>query len=229
MNTQSKLWYLENFGMLKALSKEEMQKLDSMAVMRHTPKKQVLYFPNDSSNSIYMLKAGKVKISRISPDGKEMILTILGPGEIFGELGITGQQEREEIAEVTDDAIICVVDIHDLQRMMKDNPSFNTEILKFIGFRLKRVQSRLESLIFKNAEQRIRSLLKELAEDHGRAIAGDENQREVKLGLTHEEIAKLTATSRQTVTTQLNELEKRGLIKYDRKRIYIKDIKGLQA
>lgn len=227
MNTQSKLWYLENFGMLKALSKEEKTKLDEMAVMRHTPKKQILYFPTDSSSSIYMLKAGKVKISRLMPDGKETILTILGPGEIFGELGITGQQEREEIAEVTDDAIICVVDIKDLQNMMKDNPQFNMEILKFIGFRLKRVQNRLESLIFKNAEQRIRSLIKELAEDHGRIIAGDENMREVKLGLTHEDIAKLTATSRQTVTTQLKELEKSGLIKYDRKRINIKDLSKL--
>lgn len=227
MQAQSKLWYLENFGMLKALSKEEKEKLDGMAAMRHVPRKQVLYFPSDSSNSIYLLKAGRVKISRISPEGKEIILTILGPGEVFGELGITGQQEREEFAEVTDDAIICVVDIKDLQKMMKENPKFNTEILKFIGFRLKRVQSRLESLIFKSAEQRIRSLIKELGEDHGRTIAGDENQREVKLRLTHEDIAKLTATSRQTVTTQLNELEKNDLIKYDRKRIYIKDLRQL--
>ena len=227
MHPQSKLWYLENFGMLKALSKEEKERLDSMAVMRHAPKKQVLYFPADSSSSVYLLKAGKVKISRLSSDGREIILTILGPGEVFGELGITGQQEREEVAEVTDDAVICVVDIKDLQNMMHDNSKFNMEILKFIGFRLKRVQSRLESLIFKNAEQRIRSLIKELALDHGRPIAGDDNQREVKLGLTHEEIAKLTATSRQTVTTQLNELEKLGLIKYDRKRIYIKDLHQL--
>lgn len=174
-----------------------------------------------------MLKAGKVKISRISPDGKEIILAILGPGEVFGELGITGQQEREERAEVTDDAIICVVGLEDLQRMMKDNPKFNMEILKFIGFRLKRVQSRLESLIFKSAEQRIRSLIKELAEQHGRIIAGDDNQREVRLGLTQEDIAKLAATSRQTVTTQFNELERAGLIRYDRKRIYVKDLRQL--
>jgi CRP-like cAMP-binding protein len=227
MYPQSKLWYLENFGMLKALSEEEKERLDSMADMRHVSKKQVLYFPTETSNNIYLLKAGKVKISRISSDGKEIILAILGPGEVFGELGITGQQEREEIAEVTDDAIICVVEMKDLQRMMKDNPKFNTEILKFIGFRLKRVQSRLESLIFKTAEQRIRSLIKELAEEHGRIIAGDENQREVRLGLTQEDIAKLTATSRQTVTTQFNEMERADLIRYDRKRIYVKNLRLL--
>ncbi|MEX2336722.1 MAG: Crp/Fnr family transcriptional regulator [Fulvivirga sp.] len=227
MYPQTKLWYLENFSMLKALSKEEKGKLDRMAVMQHVAKKQVLYFPPDSSNSIYMLKAGKVKISRTTPGGKEIILAILGAGEVFGELGIIGQQEREEIAEVTDNAIICKVDIEDLQVLMKDNPKFNTEVLKFIGFRLKRVQGRLEALIFKNAEQRIRSLIKELAVEHGRSIAGDENQREVKLGLTHEDIAKLTATSRQTVTTQFNVLEKSGIIKYDRKRIYIRDLHRL--
>jgi CRP-like cAMP-binding protein len=227
MHPHTKLWYLENFGTLKALSKEEKEKLDTIAEMQHAPKKQVLYFPTDSCNCIYMLKAGKVKITRITPDGKEIILSILGPGEIFGELGITGQQEREEMAEVTDDAILCVVNIKDLQNMMKDNPRFNTEILKLVGFRLKRVQSRLESLICRNAEQRIRSLIKELALEHGRTIAGDENQREVKLGLTHEDIAKLTATSRQTVTTQLNDLESSGLIKYDRKRIYILNLSRL--
>ena len=62
MFPQSKLWYLENFGMLKALSKAEKEKLDSMADMRHAPKKQVLYFPTDRSNSFYMLKAGKVNL-----------------------------------------------------------------------------------------------------------------------------------------------------------------------
>lgn len=54
MHPQTKLWYLENFGILKALSKEEKEKLDSIAVMRQMPKKQVLYFPTDSSNSIYL-------------------------------------------------------------------------------------------------------------------------------------------------------------------------------
>lgn len=86
MHLQSKLWDLENFGMLKALSKEENQKLGSLIIMRHVPKRQILYFPADNSSSIYLLKASKVKISRMSPDGKEIVLTILGSGEIFGGL-----------------------------------------------------------------------------------------------------------------------------------------------
>lgn len=219
---QTKLWHLENFSMLHILTKQEMQAMDKMAVMRIAPRNQVIYFPEDTSDTVFLLKQGKIKISRISEAGKEMILAILGPGEIFGELSITGQVKREEIAEATEDAVICSVSIADFQRMMEMNPKFNLQVTKFIGFRLKKIQSRLESLIFRTAEQRVRFFLKELAEEHGRQIINNPEERVVKMRLTHEDIAKLSATSRQTVTSVLNDLEKHGLINYDRSRIFVK-------
>ncbi|MBD1396848.1 Crp/Fnr family transcriptional regulator [Pontibacter sp. JH31] len=220
--THTKLWHLENFSMLHILSKSEIEEMDRMAVMRNMPRNQVIYFPEDSSDTVFLLKKGKVKLSRISESGKEMILAILGPGEIFGELSITGQTKREEIAAATEDAVICSVGISDFQRMMEMNPKFNLQVTKFIGFRLKKIQSRLEGLIFKTAEQRVRYLLKELAEEHGRQIIHNPEERVVKMKLTHEDIAKLSATSRQTVTSVLNDLEKQGLISYDRSRIFIR-------
>jgi CRP-like cAMP-binding protein len=225
--TQTKLWHLENFSMLHILSKEELQALDKMAVMRNAPRNEVIYFPEDSSNTVFLLKKGKVKISRMSESGKEMILAILGPGEIFGELSITGQNQREEIAEATEDAVICSVSIADFQRMMEMNPKFNFQITKFIGFRLRKIQSRLENLIFKTAEQRVRFFIKELVEEHGRQIITSPEERVVKIRLTHEDIAKLSATSRQTVTSVLNDLERQGLISYDRSRIYVKKYSAL--
>jgi CRP-like cAMP-binding protein len=227
MEAQSKLWYFENFSMLETLSKEEMMMLDKQAVMRNAPKKQVIYFPEDASNSIYMLKAGKVKISKISPDGKEMILAILGPGEVFGEMAITGQGKREEIAEATDDAIICVLKLGDLKNMMMMNPNFNIQITKLIGFRLKKIQNRFEALIFKTSEQRVVSFLKEMADDFGQKVLGNDNERSIRLRLTHDDIAKLTATSRQTVTSVLNDLEKKNIITYDRSQIFVKDYSRL--
>lgn len=94
MEAHTKLWYLENFSLLQVLSKEEIKKLDKLANMINKSKHQVLYFPTDDADTLYMLKKGQVKISRISPEGKEIILAILGPGEIFGELAITGQSEN---------------------------------------------------------------------------------------------------------------------------------------
>ena len=224
MLVRTKLWYLENFNLRQILTLEERKKVAGTAVMQHMPRKEVLYFPTEASDSVYILKEGKVKIYRQSPDGKEIILNIIRPGELFGELGIAGQQEREEAAEVLEDAVVCIISLKDMQELMQCMPSLNTEILKRLGTRVKKVQNRLESLICKNAEQRIRSLIKEIAQEHGRVVAGDPDQVEVKLGLTHADIGKLTATCRQSVSTLLRDLEKQGVIKYDRKRIYVKHL-----
>jgi CRP-like cAMP-binding protein len=224
MLVRTKLWYLENFNFRKVVTLEERRKIAGTAVMEHVPRKQVLYFSRDTSDCVYILKEGKVKIYRRTTDGKEIILYIISPGEIFGELGIAGQQEREEAAEVLEDAVVCVINLSDLQELMQAMPGLNTEILKRLGSRVKKVQSRLESLICKNAEERIRSLIKEISLEHGRIIAGDPKHIEVKLGLTHADIAKLTATCRQSVSSILRELEKGGVMKYDRRRISIKNI-----
>jgi CRP-like cAMP-binding protein len=227
MSAESKLWYLEKFSMMSVLSKDEMMTMDKMSAMRNASKNQVIYFPEDASNYIYMLKEGKVKISKQSGDGKEIILAFLHPGEVFGELSITGQEKREEIAEATEDAVICVVDVKDLQMMMEKNPKFNFNITKLIGFKLKKIQSRFESLIFKSSEERVSSFIKELAEEHGIPILGNPEEKLIQLKLTHEDISKLTATSRQTVTSTLNRLEKNNIIMYDRRSIFVKALSKL--
>lgn len=225
---KTKIWFLENFSMLQVLETDEITMMDQLAVMTDVPKKQILYFPEDSANSVFLLKKGKVKISKISNDGREIIMAILGPGEVFGELSISGQEKREEIAEVTEDAVICKVKIRDFESMMAKNPKFNLQITKLIGFRLKKIQNRLQNMVFKTSDQRVKSFILEMADDLGRPILGEDNQKVVELRLTHEDIAKLTATSRQTVTTVFSDLEKEGIIQYDRRRIYIKDHDALK-
>jgi CRP-like cAMP-binding protein len=227
VSQESKLWYLENFSMMSALSKTEMMAMDKMSAMKNAPKNQIIYFPEDTSNTLYMLKEGKVKISKQSPDGKEIILAYLHPGEVFGELSITGQEKREEIAEATEDAVICVVDVKNLHMMMEKNAKFNFNITKLIGFKLKKIQNRLESMIFKSAEQRVSSFIKELAMEHGKPILGNAEEKLIQLKLTHDDIAKLTATSRQTVTSTLNLLEKKNIIDYDRRSIFVKALSKL--
>lgn len=222
MTDESKLWYFQNFNILNALSEEEKMTVSQMAGMKNSTKKEVVYFSDESANTIYFLKHGKVKISRYSPQGKELILAILGPGEIFGESSVTGADKRGEVAEVMEDAIICSVKMEHMQKMLNNNPNFNLSITKLIGLRYTKIQSRLESLVFKSTEQRIRDFIRELMADHGRLLANG-TEYEVKLKLTHEDIAKLTATTRQSVTTVFSNLEKVGTILYDRKRILIKE------
>ena len=101
---------------------------------------------------------------------------------------------------------------------MMENHKFNLQITKIIGFRMRKVESRIESLYFKSAPKRISNFIQELAKDYG---VKTKDGMEVELGLTHNDIANLTATSRQTVTSVLSQLEKDGIISYDRKKIIV--------
>jgi CRP/FNR family transcriptional regulator len=135
------------------------------------------------------------------------------------------QKKRNEMAQVVEEAVICGVHTAQMEDMLKQNPVFNLQITKLIGLRLKKVQSRLDAMFFQNAEQRVKSFIKELADEHGKKLLN--NEVEVKLNLTHEDIAKLTATTRQKVTTVLSDLEKQGIISYDRKRILVHRISAI--
>jgi len=220
---KTKLWYFENFNLMKTLPAKELIKLNTNSKMREVPKKQIIYFPEESSNSVYLVKKGKVKISRLSQDGREIIIAILGPGEIFGESAITDvASKREEFAEATEDTLLCSVFSDIIHDLMEKDPSFGLKITKIIGFRFKRIQSRFESLIFKSSNERVQSFIKDLAIDEGQKM--NDGTIEIKMKLTHEDIAKLTATSRQMVTTVLNDLAKKNLVSYDRNKIVIKNI-----
>lgn len=202
-----------------------MEDLGKMAAMRTCIKHQVIYFTDDPSDKVYFLKQGKVKLSRYADDGREIIIALLGPGEIFGELGISGQQRRDETAEALEESIVCMLSVQEMERMLENNPQLNLRITKLIGLRLQKVESRLASLIFKSSEQRIYSFIYDSATAHGKETA---DGLEVVLRLTHEDIAKLTATARPTVSAVFSDLEKRNIIEYNRKRILVKDMKALQ-
>lgn len=218
----TKLWYLENFSMLNPLSAGEILTLERESKFWVVKKGQVIYFPGDTADTIFLLKKGKIKISRSSAAGKEIILAILGPGEIFGELALTGQEKREDVAKATEESILCSMRVDQFENVMKNNPKFHLQITKVIGSRLDKIERRMESLIFKSAEQRVRNFLRDLTEEHGREILFNSEEREIRFTLTHQDIAQLTATSRQTASTILSKLEREGIIVYDRHRILVK-------
>ncbi|MCK5742756.1 MAG: Crp/Fnr family transcriptional regulator, partial [Chlorobi bacterium] len=169
---KKKIWHLENFNLLENLSQKEMMNLDGMAVMKNAAKNEIIYLSDESSDNIYFLKNGRIKISKYSDDGKELVLAVLGPGEIFGESALSGVDQHEEDAEAMEDAVICSIDHHKFTELMARNPDLNIKIIKFIGFKLKKVQSKLEQLIFKNYEERIRYFIQEMADKYGKKIVG---------------------------------------------------------
>lgn len=186
-----------------------------------------IYFPNEPSKVIFFLKNGRVKIGSYSEDGKEIIKAIMHPGDMFGEMGLLGQEKRKDFAIAMDDDVrVCTMNAEEILEMMRSNAELSLKITATIGNRLAKVERKFESLIFKDARTRIVDLIREMATDRGRVLAGGEVLLEHSL--THQDIASLTATSRQTVTTVLNELKDKDLINFDRKTILIHEMNKLE-
>jgi CRP-like cAMP-binding protein len=214
----TKFWYLENFNIFKDLNEESMQELSRITSMRDIPKNQPIYFPQEPSNSIFFLKKGRVKLTRISNDGKEMILALVTKGEVFGEMAYLDEAERKEFATSLDDCLVCAINKNEFKEFVDRNPELNLRITKLIGLKLKKYSERIEELVFKDAEQRVVSFIIRLADENGRKI-GDEIF--IKPFLKHQDIAELTATSRQTVNSILTDLREKKVINFDRKKLII--------
>lgn len=223
--TESKLWYLEQMNLFKNLTEQEMKKIDEQSVMHAADKNQFIYFPEEPSKVIYFLKRGRVKIGSYSEDGKEILKTILYPGEVFGEMGIIGESKRKDFAIAIDkDTRLCTLSVEEMKGIMNSNPALSLGVTKLIGEKLRKMELKLESVIFKDARTRIIDLIKEMGVDYGQKV-GEETL--IKHNLTHQDIASLTATSRQTVTTVLNELKEMNLIYMERNRFLVRDLNAL--
>ncbi|UCD39107.1 MAG: Crp/Fnr family transcriptional regulator [Fidelibacterota bacterium] len=224
MAEQTKLWCLQNFNLFKEVEDHTLIEMAVRSHMSHTRKKEVIYFPEEPSNTIYLLKQGKIKISRISSDGQTVTIALLGPGELFGESAILGQDVRQNIAEVVEDSVICAIDKSSFQELLEKSNVLSRRVSTHIGRRMRDVETKIEDLVFKDARDRIVSFLSRYVKTFGKQMV---DLWEVRPFLTHQEIAELTATSRQTVNSILNELKSEGRIDFTRQYLRISDLENL--
>ena len=150
VSTTAKIWYLKQVNLFKWMSKEDMEQMAKVVVEKSFRKKETIYLPGEPGKSIYLLKKGVVKISKVTPDGRELTLAFLKPGEIFGELEVMGETTRDTQAEAHSDLLICVLRRENLMQMMEMKPKLGIQLSKLIGFRRKVIENRLENLIFRS-------------------------------------------------------------------------------
>ncbi len=225
MAEKTKLWYLKDFNIFEGLSNVQMRHVDEITSIAQLKKDQPIYFPSQPSTNIYFLKEGHVKLFQLSDDGREFIHEILGPGEIFGELALTDEGNMQDFAAALDSALICTMKKDDFETMLRKNPEMNLRLTKWIGLRLRRFEEKVNDLVFKDAPKRIISFLLRYAEDFGKIKGGVVT---IPAFLSHQEIAFLTATSRQSVTTVLNDLREKGIVQFNRRQLQVMSLSKLQ-
>lgn len=225
MNNTAALWFFESVNLYKTLCPHKVKSMADKHVYNYYKKDQFIYFPEEAAQDIFMIVNGRVKIGNYLEDGKEVVTAILSTGEIFGELALAGEDKRKDFAQAMDaNTTICPIRISELKELMKDNKELSFSLLKLVGLRLMKVERKLELLVFRDARTRIVEFLKDAASWKGKKV-GFETM--IPTRLTHKDIAALTGTSRQTVTTILNELKDKNLINFDRKKILIRDLEKL--
>jgi CRP-like cAMP-binding protein len=227
MPSPTALWYFESVNLYKILCPHKTKAMGLAHEFKKYGKDDFIYFPDEVADHIFMIVDGRVRIGHYLEDGQEVIKAILTTGELFGELALAGEDRRSDFAQVMDEGTtICPLSIEELKELMKQDKELSFRLLKLVGLRLMRLERRLELLVFKDARTRVIEFLKDAAEWKGKKV-GFETMIPTKL--THKDIAALTGTSRQTVTTILNELKDRNLIYFDRRKILIRDLDRLGA
>ena len=226
MGTESNIWYFEDIDLFKIFCPHRTKSMNDDHEFLEYKKDDFVYFSDEPSSHVYLIAEGRIKIGSYSDDGKEIIKAILQPGEIFGELALVGEEKHSDFAQVMDKKVsICQLTLEDMDELMKENKDLSVKITKLIGFRLRKAERRIESLVFKDARTRIIDFLYDLGVEHGQKVGFEIL---VKNFFTHQDIANLTATSRQTVTTILNELRESNRINFDRRRLLIRDLETLK-
>jgi CRP/FNR family cyclic AMP-dependent transcriptional regulator len=209
-----KMRYLSELTVFQDLSAREMEDLNRATTMSTMPKGRVFYRPEEPSEVLFILKEGRVQLYRISPEGKKLVISTLGPHTLFGEMALLGAKMHNTFAEAVEDCLICIMSRTDLERTILSKPQVALRILEVTGKRLGDAEEQLKNMAFKGIPARLASLLLQLADEQG---------SDDITGLTHQDLAESVGTYRETATQVLNDLKADGLIEIGRKRITILD------
>lgn len=219
----SNIWFLENINLFHKLCPHKFKKYKNCHEFDLYKKKDYIYFSDDTANKIFLIEKGKIKIGYYKEDGEEVVKAILTKGELFGEKAILGQEKRNEFAQSIDNKTsICPIGIPLLHELMKDNQNLTTSIYKFLNFRFKKLERRLELLLFKDSKDRVNAFLDDLKIEYGYKCP-ETGDTIVKHPYTQKDIASLIGTSRPNLNIIMNQLKDTGDIVFQRNEfIFIK-------
>ena len=222
---KEKIRLLSMVDVLEPLSEDELEELGRRIPDTHVERDRIFYTPEDRSEALFMLKRGRVRIYKVTPDGWEFTLAMVEAGTMFGEMALTAQRLREAYAEATEPSDICVLKREDLERLVRGNPDVGLRMIRVLSERLRLCESRLEDIGLKDIPARLAKLILQLAEGEG--VMTSEEPR-IPTHYTHRQLATMIGASRESVTRAFTRLRRAGAVELRRRRIYVKDVAVLE-
>ncbi len=200
------------------LTDSDIEALARLCTRRHYPKDTVVFFENEEGDFFFMIIEGRIKVTILGDDGREIILTVLGPGDFFGEMALLDYEPRSATAIAADETELLCLHRTDLQGVLTDNRAILTSFIKVLTGRLRKANQQISTLALLDVYGRVARVILEMAKDEGRRL---KDGRIAFRRATHQEIANRIGTTRETVTRMLKEIERQGLIEIDGREIVL--------
>lgn len=195
---------LKEIELFSELTEQELKDVASLAQVKHLPTDTAIFHEGDTSDAIYITVNGRVKIVTTSSDGKEFILTVLGAGQVFGEMGLLETAPRSASVVSITEVELLVIKLPDFEHLLNTSPGISRKLMAILSRRLRRANSKMESLAYMDVAGRLARYLLDMALDHGQKLG---NGWVVVRRPTHSDIAHSIGTSRETVSRLINEFE----------------------
>jgi CRP/FNR family cyclic AMP-dependent transcriptional regulator len=215
----TKLGLLRETDLFQGLDEIQMARVEKITVMARCDRGRLVYSPGSTDETLFLLKAGRVRIYRISPEGKRLITTVVDPGTLFGNMAFTATTMAENYAEAQEDSILCVITRQDLEQLIREFPTVALRLLDKLSGRTRELEARLEEGLLRDMRSRVAAALLRLQDRH----ASDH------IPITHQDLADSLGTYRETVSHTLEVLQERGCVRLRRGRIEIRDADRLRG
>lgn len=211
---------LRTIPIFSELTDAELEKITKVAVQQVFRKDNMVLIEEEIGSTMFIILDGRVKISRISDEGREVILSILSEGDFFGEMSILDGQTRSANVVTLEDSEIMVIRREDFLQMLHDYPQIAINLLKELALRLRRSDAQIKSLSLQNATGKVASTLLRIADDSGKIYKG---QVEIPRLPPQQDLANMAGTSRETISRVLKSLQKKGYLRKEGSRLIILD------
>src|SRR5256885_3256211 len=207
------------FSLFAELDERELSSVAAVAKTRRYAKDDVVFHADESGDIFCLIKEGQVKVTMISPEGKEIILSLLGPGDFFGEMALLDNEPRSATIIATEPLEIVTIWRSDFLHILSENFSITQKVLAELSRRLRSASNRIESLATMDVYGRLARFFLDLARQSGKVL---DNDYVAVIRPTHQAIANMIGTSRETVSRLIHDLMNQNLLLSEGKTIYLK-------
>ncbi len=212
---------LREVDIFAGLSPAELKEISRTLPMQTCQVGGLVTSPDDDDERLYVIKRGRVRLYRLTPDGKQLTLELLDKGRIVGRMAWLGQQLTDAYAEAIEDALICSFTPAELRRLIDRFPNVGVNIIRYLSGRLAASEREREVMAFRSVEQRLAARLVELSERFGQPT---EDGVAIDVRLTQQELADMIGTSRETLATTVASLRERRVLDMHNQRVVILDL-----